>query len=167
MCKGNELESRKQNDSTIQITLPHYLQSLSTPRSSIIKSRRLTFSGHLAPMDENAECKPSSNFLQRTGCDHWGGRAQPGWRTFMMTCLHCILGYMRLEIWCKVGPSADWCLCTVLCTHSGPCCYWIGIVRNYCYSFHHALHYHNTTRPDSPVNQEKAKVWIKWKSRYF
>jgi len=25
VCKGNELESRKQNDSTIQITLPHYI----------------------------------------------------------------------------------------------------------------------------------------------
>ena len=31
--------------------------------------------------------KPSSNLLQRTGGDHRGGRAQLGWRTFMMTCL--------------------------------------------------------------------------------
>ena len=54
--------------------------------------------------------KPSSNLLQRTGGDHRGGRTRPGWRTFMMTCLHWILGYMRLEIWHKVGLSADWCL---------------------------------------------------------
>ena len=43
----------------------------------------------------------------RCGGDHRGGRAQPGWRTFMMTCLRWILGYMRLEIWRKIGLSAD------------------------------------------------------------
>ena len=32
---------------------------------------------------------------------------QPGWRTFMMTCLRWILGYLRLEIWRKIGLSAD------------------------------------------------------------
>ena len=48
-----------------------------------------------------------------------------GWRAFMMTCLHWILGYMRLEIWCKIGLSADWCLCTALRTRSGACYYWI------------------------------------------
>jgi len=69
--------------------------------------------------------KPSSN-LQRTGGDHRGGHAQPGWRTFMMTCLHWILGYMRLEIWCKIGLSADWCLCTALLTRSGARYCWIG-----------------------------------------
>jgi len=58
--------------------------------------------------------KPPSNLLQRTGGDHWGGHAQPGWRTFMMTCLCWILGYMRLEIWCKIGLSGDRCLCTAL-----------------------------------------------------
>jgi len=52
--------------------------------------------------------KPCSSLLQRTGGDHRGGRAQPGWRTFMMTCLCWILGYMRLEIWHKTGLSADW-----------------------------------------------------------
>jgi len=71
--------------------------------------------------------KPSLNLLQRTGGDR-GGRAQPGWRTFMMTCLRWILGYVRLEIWCKIGLSAHWCLCIVLCTRSGACCYWIGLV---------------------------------------
>ena len=45
--------------------------------------------------DENAEAKPSSNLLQRTGGDHRG--------TTWMTCLRWILGYMRLEIWCKIG----------------------------------------------------------------
>ena len=62
-----------------------------------------------------------SNHLQRTG-----HQAQPGWRTSMMTCLHWILAYMRLEIWCKIGLSADWCLCTALCTRSGACYYRIG-----------------------------------------
>ena len=52
-----------------------------------------------------------------------------GWRTFMMTCLRWILGYMRLEIWCKIGLSADWCLCTALCTRSGACYYWIECPR--------------------------------------
>jgi len=66
------------------------------------------------------------NHLQRTGGDHRGGRAQPGWRTFMMTCLRWILGYMRLEIWREIGLSADWCLCTALRSRSGACYYWIG-----------------------------------------
>jgi len=70
--------------------------------------------------------KPSSNLLQRTGGDHWGGCTQSRWRTFMMTCLHWILRYMRLQIWCKIGLSADWRLCTVLRTPSGACYYWIG-----------------------------------------
>jgi len=52
------------------------------PLSSIIKSNRLTFFGHLVRMDENAElqtlAKQSSNPLQRIGGDHRGGRAQPG-----------------------------------------------------------------------------------------
>jgi len=69
--------------------------------------------------------KPSSNLLQRTGGDHRRGSAQLGWRTFMMTCLRWILGYMRLEIWCKIGLSRDGCLCTALCTRSGACNYWI------------------------------------------
>ena len=56
----------------------------------------------------------SSNLLQRTGGDYRGGRAQPGLRTFMMTCLRWILGYMRLEIWRKIGLSGDRCLCAAL-----------------------------------------------------
>ena len=71
--------------------------------------------------------KLSSNLLRRTGGDHRGGSTQPGWRTFMMTCLRWILGYMRLEIWHKIGLSGDWCLCTVLCTRSGACYYWTGL----------------------------------------
>ena len=43
-----------------------------------------------------------------------------------MTCLRWILGYMRLEILHKIGLSGDWCLCTVLCSRSGACYYWIG-----------------------------------------
>jgi len=99
------------------------------PLSSITKSRRLTFFGHLALhewMRTQMLAKPSLNLLQRTGGDHRGGRAQPGWRTFMMTCLRWILGYMRLEIWRRIGLSADWCLCTALRTRSGACYYWIA-----------------------------------------
>ena len=70
--------------------------------------------------------KPSLNLFQGPGGDHRGGHAQPGWRTFMMTCLRWILGYTRLEIWCKIGLSGDWCLCTAPCTRSGACYYWIG-----------------------------------------
>ena len=77
--------------------------------------------------------KPSSNLLQRTGGDHRGGRTRPGWRTFMMTCLHWILGYMRLEIWHKVGLSGDWYLCTALRTRSGAGYCWIGL---YCFMSH-------------------------------
>ena len=54
--------------------------------------------------------KPSLNLLQRIGGEHWGGHAQLGWRTFMITCLCWILGYMRLEIRRKIGLSANWCL---------------------------------------------------------
>jgi len=72
--------------------------------------------------------KPPSNLLRRTR----GGRAQLGWRTFMITCLCWILRYMRLEILCKIGLSGDWCLCTALHTRSGAWYYWIGhITRTY------------------------------------
>ena len=71
--------------------------------------------------------KPSSNLLQRTGGDHRGSRSQLGWRTFMMTCLHWILGYMRLEIWRKIGLSGDWCLCTAL--HTRGACYALIVVH--------------------------------------
>ena len=54
--------------------------------------------------------KPLSNLLQRTGGDHRGGRAQLGWRTFMMTCVRWIFGYMWLEIWHKIGFNGDLCL---------------------------------------------------------
>ena len=40
--------------------------------------------------------KPFLNLLWRTGGDHQGGHAQPGW-TFMMTCFRWILGYMMLD----------------------------------------------------------------------
>ena len=38
-----------------------------------------------------------------------------------------ILGYMRLEIWCRSGLSADWCCCTALHTRSAACYCWIGL----------------------------------------
>ena len=57
-------------------------------------------------------------YVPRSGC------AQLGWTTFMMTCLCWILGYMRLEIWHKIGFSGACGLCTVLRTRSGACYYW-------------------------------------------
>ena len=77
------------------------------PLSSIIKSRRLTFFGHLARMDENAE---ASQAIFEPPPENWRrppGRPCTTWmKTFMMTCLRWILGYMRLEIWRKIGLSA-------------------------------------------------------------
>ena len=46
---------------------------------------------------------------------------------FLMACLHWILRYTRLEIWRKIGLSADCCLCTALRTRSGACYCWIGL----------------------------------------
>jgi len=65
--------------------------------------------------------KPSSNLLQRIGGDHRGGRAQ-----LVKNCLRWIWGYMKIEIWRKIGLSGDWCLCTALRTRSGACYDWIG-----------------------------------------
>ena len=64
----------------------------------------------------------------RTGGDHRGGCAQRGWRTIMNDLSGWILGYMKLEIWRKIGLSG--CLCTELRTRSGACYYWIG--KFYC-----------------------------------
>ena len=60
--------------------------------------------------------KPSLNQLQRTRGDHRGGRAQPGWRTFMITCLRWISGNVRLEIWRKIGLSGEWRLVSLQST---------------------------------------------------
>ena len=51
-----------------------------------------------------------------------------------MTCFRWILGSMKLEIWCKIGLSGDWCLCTALRSHSGACYCWIGWTE-----WHHEL----------------------------
>ena len=76
--------------------------------SSIMKSRRLTFFGILHEwMRMQMLAKPPLNLLQRIGGDHRGGCAQPGWRTFLMTCLCWILRYMRLEIWCNESASPE------------------------------------------------------------
>ena len=81
------------------------------PLSAIIKSHHLTFIGHLARMDENADASQVVFEPQNLS-----GHAQLGQRTFVVTCLRWILEYMRLEIWCKIGLSGDWYLCTALCT---------------------------------------------------
>jgi len=89
-----------------------------------------TFPGFLSATDGWMRLQmlatPFSNLLHRIGGDYRGSIAQPGWRTFMMICLHWNLEYMRLEIWCKIGLSADWCLCTALRSRSGACCCWTG-----------------------------------------
>ena len=109
---------------------------------------------HLAP-DRQPRQHPTTQFLQ-AGCPScrpansvkalkatWS--TQLGWRTFMMTCLCWILGNMRLEIWRKIGPTGDWCLCTALRIWGGVCYYWIGleypamlIFKSWCFmlSFH-------------------------------
>ena len=89
--------------------------------------------------------KPPSNLLQRTGGDHRGGRAQLGWRTFMMTRLRWILGYMRLEIWRKIDLSGGWCFRKALRTRSGACYYWI-LVRDRWSRFQCILRLHSLTR---------------------
>jgi len=75
-------------------------------------------------MDEKMLAKPSSNLLQRTGGDHRAAAHNLDeehsslpwwsppilWRRFedgLAICLRWILGYMRLEIWRKIGLSGD------------------------------------------------------------
>jgi len=70
--------------------------------------------------------KPPSNFLQRTGGDHRGGHAQLGWKTFMMTCLRWILGYLRLYGAKSASLETDvFAQCYALVV--GACYYWIGL----------------------------------------
>ena len=108
--------------------LSHYQPS---PLSSITKSRCLTFFGHLARMDENAD---ASQAIFKAPPENW--KWQLGWpcttwmKNIMMTCLRWILGCMRLEIRCKISLSGDWCLCTALCTRSGACYCWIGVITH-------------------------------------
>ena len=69
--------------------------------SSIIKSCRLIFFGHLARMDKNADAiaKLSSNLRRRVRGDSWGAAAHNRWRTLMMTyCLHWILAGPILSV---------------------------------------------------------------------
>ena len=78
-----------------------------TRRSPLISRSSTTAARKSAPrfvgchlhewMRTQKQAKPSSNLVQRTGGDQRGGCAQLGWRTFMMTCLHWIFGYMRLH----------------------------------------------------------------------
>ena len=97
----------------------HLLNYQPAPLLAINKSCSLTFFGHLAWMDENADARQA---IFEPPPENW---RRPGWRTLMMTCHWWILGYMRLEIRCKIGLSGDWYLCTVLRTRSGACYYWI------------------------------------------
>ena len=86
------------------------------------KSRHRTFFGHLARMDENAD---ASQAIFEPPPENW--RRPPGlprttWTKSIHDELPCwILGYMRLEIWRKIGLSWDWRLCTALRTRSGAC----------------------------------------------
>ena len=62
--------------------------------------------------------KPSSNLLQRTGGDHRGGRAQPGRRTFMTTCLCWILAVMDMSSCRPMGASVARLVLLVSGAHS-------------------------------------------------
>ena len=101
------------------------------PLSSIVKSRRLSFFGHLVRMDENAD---DSQVISERPPESW--RRPPGWpRTTWMKTIQGDLSYLHLEL-----PEArelaqnrplwrDWCLCIVLHTRSGACCCWIRSVN--------------------------------------
>jgi len=124
-----------------------------------IKSRRLTFFVHLARTDENADASQAI-FEPPPENDHRGGRAQPGWWWFMMTCLRWILGYTRQEIWHKIGLSGDWCIYTALRTRSGACYYWISWQNFLCGT-------HKIRREFSPGKMPGINTVCKWKTFAF
>ena len=124
---------------------------------NVPKSCRLTFFGHFARMDENAD---ASQAIFEPTPENWRqppGRPHTTLRTFTMTCLCWILGYMRLEIWRKIGLSADWCLCTVLRTRSGACYYWIVCIKLTATMLHHVT-YHTPRRTPSTARTAHRAV---------
>jgi len=72
--------------------------------------RRLTFFGHLARMDENAD---ASQAIFEPPPENWRrppGRPRTTWMKNInddLSNLRWILGYTRLEIWRKIGLSGD------------------------------------------------------------
>jgi len=80
-------------------------------------------------MDENAD---ASQAIFETPPENW--RQPPEWpcRTWMKNIHDDVssldLGIHEARDLAQNWPlcTADWCLCTVLRTHSGACYYWIG-----------------------------------------
>ena len=102
-----------------------YVVSTKTPLSSIVKSRHLSFFGHLVRMDENADDSQSFlSLLLRAGDVYLGGHVLPGWRPSKAISLPWICSCMKPENWLTTDLSGDWRLCIVLHTRSGACCYW-------------------------------------------
>ena len=94
------------------------------PLSSIIKSRRLTFFGHLARVNENADA--SQAIFKPPPQENW--RRPPGrLRTTWMKNIPNDLSSLDLVIYEARDLAQNrplWCLCTVLCSRSGACYYW-------------------------------------------
>ena len=102
--------------------MPTSVTTNQPPLSSITKSRRLTFFGHLAQMTENAD---ASQAIFKPPPENW---RRP--RTTWMKNIHDDLSsldlwiHIRLETWHQISLSGDWCLCTALCTRIGACYCW-------------------------------------------
>ena len=91
------------------------------PLSSIVKSRHLSFFGHLVRMDENADDSqvifesPPESWRRPPGCPH------ATWMKISLWTWSC----MKPENWLRIDLSGDSCLCLALRTRSGAYC-WIG-----------------------------------------
>jgi len=74
---------------------------------------------------------PAKSFLSlllRAGDVHLGGHGLPEWRPSKAISLPWIWSCIKPENWLRIDLSGDWCLYVVLCTCSGACYYWIGLV---------------------------------------
>ena len=96
------------------------------PLSSIIKSRRLTFFGHLARMDENADV---SQAIFEPPPENW--RRPPGRpRTTWMKNIHDDLSSLDLGIHEARDLAQNRPLWRLVSLHSaGACCYWISCLH--------------------------------------
>ena len=84
------------------------------PLSSIIKSRRLTFFGHLAQMDENAD---ASQAIFEPPSENWR-RPPRRPRTIWMKNIHDDLSSLDLGIHEARDLVQNWPLCRLMSLHS-------------------------------------------------
>ena len=93
-----------------------------------VKSRHLSFFGHLVRRDENAD---ASQVILKLPPESWrrplGSHILPGWRPSKAIFLPWIWSCMKPKNWLRVDRSGDWCLCLALRTRSGAWYYWIGL----------------------------------------